>query len=221
MRVKNLCFQHHKQSPYFFNNLSFELEEGLIHALHGKNGVGKSVLLHILSQNFEPDAVLTGKIDAEKTVLMCQQFDQTLVNQFTFLENLKFSSLPQFPSVFARLKSPTIPDYFLKLLHRFHIDVTIPVHKLSGGQRQILALLMKLQRNPRILLLDEPTATLDEQNATMVFEFLKILKGVTLLIVCHDQELINRYTTGQHLQMEIDTEGVRQLQNLSSIIRKR
>lgn len=74
-----------------------------------------------------------------------------------------------------------------------------------------MALLMKLRRETKVLLLDEPTAALDEQNAIMVFEFLKALKGVTILVVCHDQDLICRYTTGRHLRIEMDAEGLRQL----------
>lgn len=214
MRVKNLSFRHRAGTPYFFKDLSFELEEGRIHALHGKNGVGKSVLLHILSQHIESEALLTGEISGETRVLMSQQFDQTLVGQFTFLENLEFGLLSRFPSPFARLKTSSVSEHLFQLLQRFHIDVTIPVQKLSGGQRQILALLMKLQRNPRILLLDEPTATLDEQNAVVVFEFLQALEGVTMLIVCHDQELIYRYTTGRHFRIELGLNGERQLKEL-------
>jgi ABC-2 type transport system ATP-binding protein len=213
MKVKNLSFRYHKRAPYFFKELSFNLEEGLIHALHGKNGVGKSVLLHILSKRIEGEAVISGEIVAEKSALMNQQFDQALACQFTFLENMQFGCLGRFPSPFSCLKAPSyvMQDHFLKLLEKFYIDVTIPVCKLSGGQRQILALLMKLQRETKILFLDEPTAALDEQNATMVFEFLKALKGVTILVVCHDQGLICRYTTGRHLRMEMDSEGLRQL----------
>ncbi len=213
MKVKNLYFRHHKQAPYFFKDVSFDLEEGFIHALHGKNGVGKSVLLHILSRQIEGEADTSGEIIAENVVLMNQQFDQALAGQFTFLENMQFGCLGRFPSPFSRLKasSEVMQDHFLKLLEKFHIDVTVPVCKLSGGQRQILALLMKLQRETKVLLLDEPTAALDEQNATMVFEFLQALKGVTILVVCHDQDLVNRYTTGRHLRMEMDAEGLRQL----------
>jgi ABC-type multidrug transport system ATPase subunit len=208
MRVKKLYFQHHQQAPYFFKDLSFDLEPGLIHALHGKNGIGKSVLLNILSKRIEKEAVMTGEVIADKAVLVNQQFDQTLAPQFTFLENLQFGSLSRFPSPFARLKTP---DTFTEIVERFHIDASLPVHKLSGGQRQILALLVKLQHKANILLLDEPTATLDEHNAIMVFEFLKSLKEMTMLVVCHDQNLVNHYTTGQHLYLETDTQGVRYL----------
>lgn len=201
MRIDNLCFRHHPGAPYFFKDLSFELEEGCIHALHGKNGVGKSVLLHLLSQ----------QIEGGRAALLSQQFDQTLALPFTFLENLAFGLFSKFPSPLAQLKASAIPQQFAHLLKRFNIDVTIPVCQLSGGQRQILALLMKLQRGPSLLLLDEPTAALDAQNAAMVFEFLHALRGVTMLIVCHDQELIRRYTTGRELCLEVGSDGVRQL----------
>lgn len=213
MKVRNLYFRHNKQASYFFKDLSFDLDNGLIHALHGKNGIGKSVLLHILSNNTEKEAVLQGSIVGDKAVLMNQQFDHTLADKFTFLENLQFGSLGRFPSPFLRLKSYSsiVQEDMIKLLEKFHIDVNIPVYKLSGGQRQILALLMKLQKNTKILLLDEPTAALDEQNAIMVFEFLKALQGVTMLVVCHDQSLIRQYTTGSHFHMEMKEDGLREL----------
>lgn len=213
MNINNLCFQHHKQAPYFFKGLSFALEEGLIHVLHGKNGVGKSVFLNVLSGNMDAEALVSGEIISEKVELMNQQFDQALVGQFTFLENMQFGSLGRFPSPFARLKNPShlMTDDYQTLLEKFHINLKLPVNKLSGGQRQILTLLMKLQRNAKVLLLDEPTATLDEQNAIMVFEFLKALKGVTILVVCHDQTLVAGYTTGKKLCIEIDNHGLRQL----------
>jgi len=115
-----------------------------------------------------------------------------------------------FPHPFSRLKNPSFyPDF----LEKFHIDVSKPASKLSGGQRQILALLMVLQKERSVLLLDEPTATLDEQNATLVFEFLMTLtlQNVTLLVVCHDRELVNRYANGQHLHLEMGAHGLREL----------
>lgn len=89
------------------------------------------------------------------------------------------------------------------LVDRFHIDRKKPVHLLSGGQRQILALLMVLQTPIDYLLLDEPTATLDEENAEMVFEFLQGLtqEGLTIFVVCHDKDLVERFLTGQSLHI--------------------
>lgn len=206
MRVNNVSFRHEKQAAYFFRDLSFSLAPGMIHALHGKNGVGKSVLLNILNKSVDANCVMTGEVIAEKTVLMHQQFDQSLVFPFTFMDNMQFSGLTRYPGLFSRLRQPPL---FPAIIDRFNIDVNIPVQRLSGGQRQVLALLMKLQRDTKVLLLDEPTAALDEQNAAMVFDFLSELRDVTILVVCHDQDLIRRYATGSHLLLQVDADGRR------------
>jgi ABC-type multidrug transport system ATPase subunit len=211
MQVQELSFMHHKKAPYFFKDLSFSLEPGKIHALHGKNGIGKTVLLNLLSNKVPPQAIVKGKIiGAEDAMLVNQHFDQMIADQFSFQENLKFASMRRFPHPFSRLKTA---NFYPKFLEKFHIDVSIPVSKLSGGQRQILSLLMVLQQKRKILLLDEPTATLDEQNAHLVFEFLKTLteQSITLLVVCHDRELVNSYTNGHHFHLEMDPAGLRKL----------
>lgn len=211
MRIQKLSYQHCKNAPYFFKDLSFELAPGKMHALHGKNGVGKSILLHLLANRMPRQINGQGKIEgSEKAILVNQRFDQMIADQFSFEENLKFACMNRFPSPFSTLKTPLLDFDILK---KFHIDISQPVHKLSGGQRQILSLLMALQQKKSILLLDEPTATLDEQNARLVFDFLKSLTGknITLFIVCHDRELINDYANGDHFYLEIDSSGVRTL----------
>jgi ABC-2 type transport system ATP-binding protein len=209
MKVQQLSFRHHDNTSYFFKDLSFELETGKIHALHGKNGIGKTVLLNILSKNIPPQCIVNGRITGgEHVVLVNQRFDNMIADRFSFQENLKFACMNRFPHPFSRLRTANFyPDF----VERFHIDVSKPAGKLSGGQRQILALLMVMQQKMDVLLLDEPTATLDEQNAILVFEFLKTLQNVTLLIVCHDRDLVNRYVNGQHLSLEIDPSGRRRL----------
>jgi ABC-type multidrug transport system ATPase subunit len=211
MHVEHLFFKHHKGDDYFFKDLSFTLEKGKMHALHGKNGVGKSVLFDILHKTAPCNSLFLGKIVSEKIECLSQQFDITLANEFTFLENLQCSSFKKFPSPFRFLKQV---DQFgsieiEKILLRFHIDPTLLVHKLSGAQRQILALLMKLAKKPKILLLDEPTAALDEENATMVFEFLNSLQNITLFVICHDQKMIHRYATGTHFTLKKHHDGSR------------
>lgn len=208
MHVKNLCFRHKKQAKPFFTDLNFHLAPGKLHALHGKNGTGKTVLLNILSGKTDPSACLEGSIQNRGAVLVNQRFDTMIADQFTFLENLKFARFNRFPLPFVRLKQAKL---FTELIEHFHIDFATPAYKLSGGQRQILALLMVLQRKAKILLLDEPTATLDEQNAQMVFEFLHKLQDITLLVVCHDKDLISRYTTGSHYTLIRNSSGLRTL----------
>lgn len=211
MEVKNLHFRHSKRGAPFFSDLSFSLEPNKMHALHGKNGVGKSVLLHCLSGKCAPGAHLRGHISCGKVVLMNQRFDEMIADEFSFLENMKFALLSRCPHPFRPLKEPEMP---LELISRFHIDPERPAHLLSGGQRQILSLMMVMQREVTVLALDEPTATLDEENAMIVFEFLSLQKQLTILVVAHDSRLLSRYVTGSHLLLEVDSKGIRQIRSL-------
>ena len=211
MKINQLTFKHNKNAPYFFKDLSFQLERGKMHALHGKNGIGKTVLLQLLSREIPLHGIMNGEIiGGENAILVNQRFDLMIADQFTFQENLQFACMGRFPRPFSCL---TPPRFYPDFLEQFHLDASKPVSKLSGGQRQILALMMVLQQKTDVLLLDEPTAALDEQNAKIVFEFLKTLtcQGVTQLVVCHDRELVDHYADGQQFQMEIKSDGLRHL----------
>jgi ABC-type multidrug transport system ATPase subunit len=195
MKVQNLSFRF-KNNRTFFHGLNFELMEGCINALHGKNGTGKSLLLSLLADKIPLEAIMSGEVSVTgKVSLVNQKFDLMIADQFSFHDNLRFAGIRTFPSFFKNLKTKI--DY-LDLLKPYGIDMSLPVHLLSGGQRQILALMMIMQKPCKILLLDEPTATMDEQNAELVFDFLKSIAklGTTLLVVCHDKELLERYTDG-------------------------
>lgn len=208
MKVEKLSFSFTKRSHPFFKDLSFSLDQGKLHALHGKNGTGKTLLLQLLAQKQTEGGIMRGKIISPRTILINQRFDEMIADRFTFFENLQFACFSHYPPFWSPLKSPAL---FSELISKFHIDMRIPAEKLSGGQRQILALLMILQKKYKILLLDEPTAALDEQNAAMVFEFLHHLKDKTLLIVCHDKELIEKYRTGKSLNLIKQADGTRYL----------
>jgi ABC-type lipoprotein export system ATPase subunit len=73
---------------------------------------------------------------------------------------------------------------------------------------------MALQKQPSILFLDEPTATLDSTNAHMVFQFLRALIEefqLTALVICHDEELAASYRSGSCFQIQESETGVRYL----------
>ena len=211
MNVNQLTYKHEKDSEYFFKDLSFTLEIGKFHALHGKNGTGKSVLLGLLNKRVTPQAVMEGEIHTQgMTMLVNQRYDELLADRFSFSDNLKFACIKQFPSLKNGLKSPICYVDFIK---KFHIDIHKPVFMLSGGQRQILALLMILQKPIKMLILDEPTAALDEENAMLVFDFLNSLttQGITILVVCHHPDLVSRYVTGKNFYLVKEADGLRTL----------
>lgn len=209
VHVDDLTLRFAKSATPLIHKLSFRLDAGRHHALCGKNGSGKSTVLKVLSG--EPDSSLevTGSIRlsdqkhlfSSKAVrthfgFVSQDYDSMIANHFSFHDNLCFSQIQKYPSFYKPLsKAARVPPF----LERFGINQEIPARLLSGGQRQILALLMALKREPRLLLLDEPTATMDATNAQMVFDFLHEMiahQNLTVLTVCHDHELLQKYVTG-------------------------
>ncbi|MEN9654608.1 MAG: transporter, partial [Chlamydiota bacterium] len=85
MEISGLSYRHTESGPYFFKDLTFSLKPNAINALHGKNGVGKSVLLHLLAKR------------DTSVMLMDQKFDRSLIGPFSFLENLAMNQMGKFP----------------------------------------------------------------------------------------------------------------------------
>ncbi|MBX9830484.1 energy-coupling factor ABC transporter ATP-binding protein [Candidatus Babeliales bacterium] len=225
LEIKNLNFKFAPQAPDFFKDLTVSFEKGRIHFIRGFNGAGKSTLFRLLRGKLEKQELVEGTVvvessvqmlatgkeqyDALNTINMVQQkFDVMLADQLSFEQNLRLANLPSQPGLAALPAHKPVPAF----VERFGIDIKKPVHLLSGGQRQILAILMALQKSTNILLLDEPTAALDEQNAEMVMSFLHDLvqtTGLTVLIICHDRELVMRYAQQSYFELVVDAQGVR------------
>lgn len=180
----------------FFNNLAAEFESGKLHTIAGKNGVGKSTLLHLLhGDRIVESGMITidtvayklthrGDIERVKKVIgfVPQSAGAVLVPELTVAENLQLASLGR-----VSLLSP-LPAIDDNLIRSFNIDTTQRADRLSGGQKHILAIAMILQKKRSVLLLDEPIAALDDENAALVLSFLERLveEGMTIILVTHD-----------------------------------
>lgn len=225
MFIKNLSFKFNgKSSEYFFNNLTAEFAPNTVHFIQGDNGVGKSTLFNIVQGTIDKFALLETSITlngitytAHNNVLphaftqqvhtVQQQYDRMIANQFSFMENLQLANLPMYPGL-QSLPHATLLD----IIKPLGIDMRKPAHLLSGGQRQLLAILMALQKPTQLLLLDEPTATLDKKNAHLVMQCLYQLAAqlkVTMLIICHDKELVTQYVQGNSFVMRQHENGER------------
>lgn len=222
LSIKNLTFSFNKRAFTFFNNLSLTFSAKSMHFVKGRNGVGKSTLFRLLRAKVGVSEVIKGTVclndvcydlpEMQKEgcyineIKMVQQkFDQMLADQLTFTENLKLANLPHLPTLSPIPMHEKIPD----LISRFNISMETPVFRLSGGQRQILAILMSLQKPTKVLLLDEPTAALDDKNTSMVMQFLGELiesTGLTIIVICHDKEVIEKYAGQGRFEISVDDE---------------
>ena len=225
LEIKNLSFRFDKKGPLFFNNLNISFPARKLHFIRGKNGSGKSTFLRIINGNLNKGEAVSGifRFDEkdftvqntavmpnemiDKVKLVPQNFDTTIADQFNFLDNLRLANFPHYPGLSELPYHKPIPH----LIERFGIDFNKPAYLLSGGQRQILAILMALQKPTTVLLFDEPTAALDIKNAEMVMDFLSGYLGMTpyltIIIVCHDTDIVERYAPGYYHMIEVNEES--------------
>lgn len=221
LSVQNMNFSYPKTSNQALHKINLQVNEGDFIVLCGPSGSGKSTLLRLLKQELELHGQKSGEIYYQKMPL--QKHDplklakeigivfqdpenqivmNTVMEELLFgMENLGFSTNEM------RKKLAEIVHYFgfNHLLHR-------TTSELSGGEKQQVNLASVLLLNPKILLLDEPTAQLDPIAAKDFMQLLKQLNddfGITILIVEHRLDelfsLANRLVMLERGEINLDT----------------
>lgn len=203
LKVTNLAKSHStpQGTLELFRGLQFSVHSGESVALMGESGCGKSTLLHLIAGLEDADAgqiLLSGQDvtamnDSQRARLrrhalgiVFQQLN--LIPSLTVHDNLAFQ---------ARLAKCLQPDRLTQLIETLGLTELLPryPHQLSGGQQQRVAIGRALAAQPTLLLADEPTGSLDEQNADQVMDLLLTLvqqTGTSLLMVTHSQRLARR-----------------------------
>ena len=183
--------------------MSFEAQEGSVHALMGENGAGKSTLLKILSGAYRPDEgrlVLDGKPLANRTtqealdagVAVIYQ-ELQLVPQLSVAENLFLGHLP---STFGWTDRRKLNDEAKRLLALVDesIDPGTPIGRLPIAQRQMVEIAKALSRDAKAIAFDEPTSSLSAREVERLFGVIARLKdeGRIVLYVSHRMDEIFR-----------------------------
>ena len=202
LQVKNLSFEYPKRSEKALDNISFSVKNGEFVLLYGASGCGKTTLLQTLITQIAPAGKLSGiisfngkditSVNAGNIGFVSQQPDGQIVTDRVWSE-LAFGpeNLGIKPDIIKR-RIAEISNYF-GIQDWFHKST----YELSGGQKQILNLASVMITQPKLLILDEPTAQLDPVAAS---EFISALRkinsqfGVTVLLSEHRTEEIFPYT---------------------------
>ena len=187
------------QEVYALNGVSLAVERGEFLAVIGKSGCGKSTLLHIISGLASPTsgAVLYEgenittrtregilRFRAEHVGIILQNF--SLLNDRTVYANVE---LPlKIHKVEKARREQMVREYLERMDMLEHID-RYP-NQLSGGQKQRVAIARALVCDADILLADEPTGSLDSENAMQIISILREIadSGRTVVMVTHDME---------------------------------
>ncbi len=172
-------------------DVSFDVRAGEIHALLGENGAGKSTLIKILSGLYTPDAgtiVIDGKEmkfastrDATAAGIATVYQELLLFPELSVAENV---FLGNYPRTAAGLP---LPRDLLDSLETYDLDVDTKVLSLSVAQRQRVEIAKALSKNARVLIMDEPTASLVESDVQQLMTVIRQLRdrGVGIVYVSH------------------------------------
>jgi ABC-type lipoprotein export system ATPase subunit len=214
LQIKNFsCILTNKKA--ILKNSTVNFHHGVVNLLAGANGTGKSTLLNIIRGNIANYGSVSGTLvhneksynlatnNRPRTGYVVQRYRDMLVPTMTVAQNIAAARMSHRPGL-----TPLPPvDDLIQQLEQFGIPADRLVQSLSGGQQQILTIMMTLVHQVDILLLDEPTAALDEENTTIVMQFLRNLSvqaNCYIIMVTHDQGLLNSANKEDvHLMHEI------------------
>jgi ABC transport system ATP-binding/permease protein len=170
------------------NGFDYTFKNGERIGIIGKNGVGKSTFLNIITQSLEPDS---GKINVGETIVYgyFTQKGIQLKEDKRVIEVLKDIAEVIVMSDNNKITASQLLEHFMFPPNMQYTYVS----KLSGGEKRRLYLLTILMKNPNFLILDEPTNDLDLLTLNKLEEFLLDFKGC-LILVSHDRYFMDKLT---------------------------
>ncbi|MEK8130463.1 ATP-binding cassette domain-containing protein [Paenibacillus filicis] len=180
------------------SNVNFKVKKGEIHCLIGENGAGKSTLMKVLSGVY-PYGAYEGDIVFEGIVQQFNKISDSVKTGIAIIyqELALFPDLTVYENIFAgnEVKRGSIIDWNQTIVQAMHlldkvklnINPEMLIKDLGVGKQQLVEIAKALSKNVKLLILDEPTAALNENDSENLLELLRELKkqGITCIMISH------------------------------------
>lgn len=180
------------------SNVNFKVNKGEIHCLVGENGAGKSTLMKVLSGVY-PHGTYSGDIVFEGNVQSFSKISDSVKTGIAIIyqELALFPDLTVYENIFAgnEVKKGALVDWnqtivqAKEMLNKVKLDVNpeVLIKDLGVGKQQLVEIAKALSKDVKLLILDEPTAALNEDDSENLLELLKELKkqGITSIMISH------------------------------------
>ncbi len=187
IELKSVCKRYHKCLVLEKVSLYFPSEGMFI--INGYNGAGKTTLLNIISlmdNHFEGELFFDGENFSKKSFKKRQEFRNKNISYVLYSNNL-FS--------FLNAKDNLLLDSKFEYTDLLSgIDLQKNINQLSGGQQMLITMTRVINQRKKIILLDEVTSQLDDENVKKLMKkLIEISKDCLIILVTHDLRVLNHY----------------------------
>lgn len=203
VEFRNVDFSYEEGHP-ILKNVSFKVNPGDTIALVGPTGAGKTTIVNLLSRFYDLDdgKVLIDGVDIKGVTLhslrrqMGVMLQDTFIFSGTIMDNIRYSKLDATDEeVIEAAKAVKAHDFIMAMEDGYYTQVNERGSRLSVGQRQLISFARALLADPKILILDEATSSIDTKTEQALQEGLdRLLKGRTSFIIAHRLSTIKNAT---------------------------
>lgn len=194
VEFKNVTFSYEDGIP-ILNDVSFHVKPGETYAIVGPTGAGKSTIINLISRfyNLDSGELLIDGIDINSVTIksLRKQMGVMLQDSFIFsgtiMDNIRYGNMEATnDEVVTAAKTVCAHDFIMGLEKGYETEVNERGSRLSAGQRQLISFARALLADPKILILDEATSSIDTETEILLQEGLaKLLAGRTSFIIAH------------------------------------
>lgn len=191
---KDVCFSYEDGHPVL-KNVSFTVDPGQSIAFVGPTGAGKSTIVNLISRFYDLSSgtVLIDDTDISKVTLhsLREQMGVMMQDSFVFkgtvMDNIRYGNMDaNDEDVIRAAKVVRAHDFISQMKDGYNTEITERGGQLSAGQRQLISFARALLADPKILILDEATSSIDTETELLLQEGLsELLKGRTSFIIAH------------------------------------
>lgn len=226
VEFKDVTFSY-EEGIQILKNVSFSVKQGETVAIVGPTGAGKTTIVNLLSRFYNVDSgeVMIDGINIEDVTIkslrrqMGVMMQDSFIFSGTIMDNIRYGNdQVSDEAVIEAAKTVCAHDFIMEMENGYHTQVNERGSRLSAGQRQLISFARALLADPKILILDEATSSIDTETEILLQQGLeRLLKGRTSFIIAHRLSTIKN----ADFIMYIDKGGIREKGTHEELLRQK